>query len=91
VSLAALSLLCDVAQDEALLVIVDDAQWLDSESVATLVFVARHLYADRCVEDEIRTRDPHLGKVEHSREPMVSLRFVTWPGQTHHKILVAKE
>jgi len=41
VSLAALSLLCVVAQDEALLVIVDDAQWLDSESVAALDLVDR--------------------------------------------------
>jgi DNA-binding CsgD family transcriptional regulator len=47
VSLAALSVLGDVAKDDALLVIVDDAQWLDRESVAALVFVARRLHADR--------------------------------------------
>lgn len=46
VSLAALSLLSDVAQENPLLIIVDDAQWLDRESVAALVFVARRLYAD---------------------------------------------
>ena len=47
VSLAALSLLGDVAQDDPLLIVVDDAQWLDRESVAALVFVARRLQADR--------------------------------------------
>jgi len=47
VSLAALTVLCDVACDAPLLVVVDDAQWLDYESVAALVFVARRLDADR--------------------------------------------
>ena len=47
VSLAALSLLGDVAQEDPLLIVVDDAQWLDRESVAALVFVARRLHADR--------------------------------------------
>jgi DNA-binding CsgD family transcriptional regulator len=47
VGLAALSLLGDVAKDEPLLIVVDDAQWLDHESVAALVFVARRLHADR--------------------------------------------
>jgi predicted ATPase len=46
VGLAALSLLGDVAKDEPLLIVVDDAQWLDRESVAALVFVARRLHAD---------------------------------------------
>jgi DNA-binding CsgD family transcriptional regulator len=46
VGLAALSLLGDVAKDDPLLVVVDDAQWLDHESIATLVFVARRLHAD---------------------------------------------
>lgn len=47
VSLAALSLLGDVAQKDPLLIVVDDAQWLDRESVSALVFVARRLQADR--------------------------------------------
>jgi DNA-binding CsgD family transcriptional regulator len=46
VGLATLSLLGDVATDEPLLVVIDDAQWLDQESVASLVFVARRLHAD---------------------------------------------
>jgi DNA-binding CsgD family transcriptional regulator len=47
VGLATLSLLGDVAKDEPLLIIIDDAQWLDHESVASLVFVARRLHADQ--------------------------------------------
>jgi len=47
VGLAALSLLGDVANDDPMLIIVDDAQWLDRESVDALVFVARRLHADR--------------------------------------------
>jgi DNA-binding CsgD family transcriptional regulator len=47
VGLATLSLLGDVAKDEPLLVIIDDAQWLDHESVASFVFVARRLHADQ--------------------------------------------
>jgi DNA-binding CsgD family transcriptional regulator len=46
VSLSALTLLGDVAADRALLILVDDAQWLDRESLDALVFVARRLYAD---------------------------------------------
>jgi DNA-binding CsgD family transcriptional regulator len=46
VGLAVLSLLSDIAEEQPLVCIVDDAQWLDQVSAQTLAFVARRLLAD---------------------------------------------
>ena len=47
VALAALSLLAEVAEEQPLVCLIDDAQWLDQESTLTLTFVARRLLAER--------------------------------------------
>lgn len=47
VGLAVLSLFADVAEEQPLVCIVDDAQWLDQVSSQTLAFVARRLLAER--------------------------------------------
>lgn len=46
IGLAVLGLLTGAAADEPLLVVVDDAQWLDHASAEVLAFVARRLGAD---------------------------------------------
>jgi DNA-binding CsgD family transcriptional regulator len=46
VGLAALSLLSEVAEQQPLLCVIDDAQWLDRTSAQTLAFVARRLLAE---------------------------------------------
>jgi DNA-binding CsgD family transcriptional regulator len=46
VGLAMLALLTEVAEQEPIVCIVDDAQWLDQTSARTLAFVARRLMAE---------------------------------------------
>jgi hypothetical protein len=57
VGLAVLSLLSEVAAQQPLLWVIDDAQWLDRASAQTLAFVARRLLAEP-VALVFATREP---------------------------------
>src|ERR1700726_3842142 len=57
VGLAALSMLSEVAEQQPLLCVVDDAQWLDRASAQALAFAARRLLAER-VELIFAAREP---------------------------------
>src|SRR5690242_13614147 len=57
VGLAVLSLLAEVAEEQPLVCVVDDAQWLDQASAHALVFVARRLLAEP-VALVLVTREP---------------------------------
>ena len=46
VGLATLSLICDAARTGPLLCVIDDAQWIDRESLETMAIAARRLDAD---------------------------------------------
>jgi DNA-binding CsgD family transcriptional regulator len=57
VGLAALNLVAELAEEQPLVCLVDDAQWFDPLSTQTVAFVARRLLAER-VAVVITFRDP---------------------------------
>jgi DNA-binding CsgD family transcriptional regulator len=58
VGLAVLNILADVAEEDVLVCIVDDAHWLDRVSAQTIAFVARRLLAER-IAIVIAVREPN--------------------------------
>jgi DNA-binding CsgD family transcriptional regulator len=91
VGAALLSLLTDVARGEPLLVLVDDAHWLDQESVDALAFAARRLTERVAIvfastvdaTQEFRAAGLHeLTLQPLAREPAVELLIATHAGMT---------
>jgi DNA-binding CsgD family transcriptional regulator len=62
VGLGVLSLVAELAEDRPVLVLVDDAQWVDRASADALVFAARRLQAERAaVLAAVRDEPPGAG------------------------------
>jgi DNA-binding CsgD family transcriptional regulator len=103
VGLAVLTILGDTERSAPLLVVVDDAHWLDRDSLAALAFVVRRLQADR-VALVFAARDPLVAGFptqgfqdlplsrlanEPARELLGSLVSTPVPGQVAAKIVAA--
>jgi DNA-binding CsgD family transcriptional regulator len=82
VGLAALSLLSEVAEEQPLLCVIDDAQWLDEASALALAFVARRLLAES-VAVVFAAREP---SEELSRLPELAVEGV---GDADARLLLA--
>jgi DNA-binding CsgD family transcriptional regulator len=73
VGLAALTLLGQAARERPLLCVVDDAQWIDQESINVLSFVARRVYADQ-IALLFAVREPSESPVRVDGLPDLHLR-----------------
>ncbi|MFI5909956.1 ATP-binding protein [Dactylosporangium sp. NPDC051541] len=85
IGLATLTLLAGVAEDRPLVCLVDDAHWLDRESLAVLAFVARRLHADR-LGLLIAVRDDEPGAAP-ALAGLPTLALTGLPGTAAHDLL----
>jgi DNA-binding CsgD family transcriptional regulator len=72
IALATLELIGDTAHGSPLLLVIDDAQWLDQASCAALAFVARRLEAEPTAM-LIAIRDGHAGPFDNAGLPELRL------------------
>lgn len=72
VGIATLGVLAAAAEEQLLLCVIDDAQWLDPASADALLFCARRLGADRAVM-LFAVREGNAGKLQDQGLPEIAL------------------
>jgi DNA-binding CsgD family transcriptional regulator/tetratricopeptide (TPR) repeat protein len=96
VGLAVLGLLSEAAEEQPLVCVVDDAQWLDKASALTISFVARRLHAESvalvfAVREPSETREldglPELGLGGLGASDARALLDSVWPGRLDEAVL----
>jgi DNA-binding CsgD family transcriptional regulator len=94
VGLATLGLLSEVAEEQPLMCVVDDAQWLDRASARVLAFVARRLLAEKIalvfatrVVDDLLARLPELHVEPLGRRDARALLESALPAQLDESVL----
>ena len=72
IALAALDLLADAAADAPLLLVVEDAHWLDADTADVLAFVARRIDLEP-IAVLLALRDGHATRLDEARLPELRL------------------
>lgn len=82
IALAALDLLADRAADAPLLLLVEDAQWLDADTCEVLAFVARRVELEPIVL-LFAVREGHRSRLEEARLPELRLEALDEEESAH--------
>jgi DNA-binding CsgD family transcriptional regulator len=95
VDLAVLDLLSEIAEEQPLVCVIDDAQWLDQASLRTLAFVARRLQAERvglvfAVRQPVEVQEldglPEIQLEGISDSDARALLDASWPGRLDDQV-----
>ncbi len=78
VAVAAFRLVCEVADSTPLVLIVDDAQWLDRSTLGVIAFIARRLEVEH-VALVAAIRSGHSSSLDDARLPTIDLERLSAP------------
>lgn len=82
VAIAAFQLICEVADSEPLILIVDDAHWLDRSTLSVIAFIGRRLESEH-VAPVAAIRSGQSTPLDDARLPTIDLERLSPPAAAH--------